>query len=105
MKWKNSGKVLVMQNPDFPSDANLSPLTLSSDEVEKLYQLMKNELIWAATHGSRIEDYRDPLYDKLVKLRKEECHDSHDEYEYWRDWLEKNRVDHFPKRPCSGYEG
>ena len=82
----------LVQTIKSPSDANLKALTLSFDEVEKLYQLMRNELIRAATHGSRIENYRDPLYDKLALL-KGNCHDSHDEYEYWRDWLDKNRYD------------
>lgn len=73
-------------------------LTLTSAEIEELYQRLKNELVWAALHKPYEKDYCWPLYDKVVKAGDLKVHDSHDEYEYWRDWMDKNRDDLYEDR-------
>lgn len=75
-----------------PSDANLRPLWLSSEEIEEVIQLLKKNVQWDALHKKKENNYSWPLYDKVAELRGN-CNDSHDEYEYWRDWNEKNRED------------
>lgn len=76
---------------------NPALLELTSEEVEKLYQLLKNEIVRASTHGPYRENYRWPLFDRVAEL-KGNVNDSHDEYEYWRDWLDKNRDDLYEDR-------
>lgn len=70
-------------------DQNIAILALTSSEVEKLYRTLKETLVWKATHMPREENYCDVLYDKIADL-KGNVHNSHDEYEYWCNWLEKN---------------
>ena len=78
-------------------DQNHALLTLTSQEVERLYQLLKETLVWDALHKPRKENYTDELYDKIADL-KGDVHNSHDEYEYWYDWKEKNREDLYEDR-------
>ena len=86
-------KIVDLTNKDdSSSDANLRPLWLSLEEIESLHLLMKKDIQDAALCKPYDPDYRWPLYDKVAKIIGN-CNDSHNEYEYWRDWDEKNRED------------
>ena len=72
-------------------------LRLTKDEVDALYRSLKDDLKWVALKVKYQDNFSWPLYDKLAELVGT-VNNSHDEYEYWRDWLEKNRDDLYEDR-------
>ena len=67
-------------------------LRLTKDELDRLYEHLRYEIEELAMRRPYQENYTWSFYDKVAEL-KGNVNNSHDQYEYWRDWLDKNRDD------------
>lgn len=72
-------------------------LRLTKDELDRLYEHLRYEIEDLAIRRPYQENYTWPFYDKVAEL-KGNVNNSHDQYEYWRDWLDKNRDDLYEDR-------
>ena len=72
-------------------------LRLTDDEVEDIYWRLKEDLKCTALRMKYQDNFSWPLYDKVAELVGN-VNNAHEEYEYWRDWLDKNRDDLYEDR-------
>lgn len=72
-------------------------LRITKHELDQLYNHLRYELEDLAMRRKYQENYTWPFYDKVAELVGN-VNNSHDEYEYWRDWMEKNRDDLYEDR-------
>lgn len=72
-------------------------LRLTKNELDRLYELLRYVIEDLALRKPYQENYTWPFYDKVAELVGN-VNNSHDQYEYWRDWLDKNRDDLYEDR-------
>lgn len=72
-------------------------LRLTKHELDRLYEHLRYEIEDLALRKPYQENYTWPFYDKVAELVGN-VNNSHDQYEYWRDWMDKNRDDLYEDR-------